>query len=150
MHIANHDFILLDCISYSTILWFSHHFSCTLCNFLSPCFHIVQLLYRNMSMNKMNSFKFPDLIITVDGPMTLASSETLQFNLTTVENNENFWASVQGPSYLGLIRSISWLLMPWLLTSPGHQQPWYWLCGICRSWSYLRKDFKYLCGINVE
>ena len=24
-------------------------------------------------------------------------------------------------------RSISWLLMPWLLTSPGHQQPWYWL-----------------------
>ena len=22
--------------------------------------------------------------------------------------------------------SISWLLMPWLLTSPGHQQPWYW------------------------
>ena len=24
--------------------------------------------------------------------------------------------------------SISWLLMPWLLTSSGHQQPWYWLC----------------------
>ena len=28
-------------------------------------------------------------------------------------------------------RSISWLLMPWLLTSPGHQQPWYWLCRVC-------------------
>ena len=40
--------------------------------------------------------------------------------------------------------------MPWLLTSPGHQQPWYWLCRICKSWSYLRKDFKYLCHINVE
>ena len=34
--------------------------------------------------------------------------------------------NVRGPSNLGLIRSISWLLMPWLLTSPGHQQPWYW------------------------
>ena len=31
---------------------------------------------------------------------------------------------------------ISWLLMPWLLTSPGHQQPWYWLYGLCRSFSY--------------
>ena len=31
--------------------------------------------------------------------------------------------NVPGPSYLGLTRSISWLLMPWLLTSPGHQQP---------------------------
>ena len=58
--------------------------------------------------------------------------------------------NVRGPSYLGLTRSISWLLMPWLLTSPGHQQPWYWLCRICKSLSYLRKDFKYLCHINVE
>ena len=33
--------------------------------------------------------------------------------------------NVQGPSYLGLTRSISWLLMPWLFTSLGHQQPWY-------------------------
>ena len=55
-----------------------------------------------------------------------------------------------GPSYLSLTRSISWLLMPWLLTSPGHQQPWYWLYRICRSCSYLRKNFKYLCQINVE
>ena len=35
-------------------------------------------------------------------------------------------------------------------TSPGHQQPWYWLYRICWSFSYLRKDFKYLCHINVE
>ena len=58
--------------------------------------------------------------------------------------------NTRGPSYLGLTRSISWLLMPGLLTSPGHQQPWYWLYKICRSCSYLRKDFKYLCQINVE
>ena len=58
--------------------------------------------------------------------------------------------NVRGPSYLGLSRSISWLLMHWLLTSPGHQQPWYWLCTIGRFWSYLRKDFNYLHRINVE
>ena len=58
--------------------------------------------------------------------------------------------NVRGRSYLGLTRSISWLLMHWLLTSPGHQQPRYWLYRLCRSLSYLRKDFKYLCHINVE
>ena len=59
-------------------------------------------------------------------------------------------ASMQFIGLIGLTRSISWLLMPWLLASPGHQQPWYWLCRIHRSWSYLRKNFKYLCQINVE
>ena len=58
----------------------------------------------------------------------------------------NLWA----PSYLGLTRSLSWLLMPWLLTSPGHQQPWYWLCRIGKSLSYLWKDSNYMCHINVE
>ena len=55
-----------------------------------------------------------------------------------------------GPSYLGLTRSISWFLMPWLLSSPGHQQSWYWLCRIGTSLSYLREDFNCLCGIIVE
>ena len=58
--------------------------------------------------------------------------------------------NVRGPSYFGLTRSISWLLMPWLLTSPGHQQPWYSLCIIGRFLSYLRKDLNYLHRINVE
>ena len=58
--------------------------------------------------------------------------------------------NVRGLSYLGLTRSISWLLMLWLLSLPGHQQPWYWLCRIDRSLSYLRKDFNYLCLIDVE
>ena len=43
--------------------------------------------------------------------------------------------NVRGQSYLGWSWSISWLLIPWLHTSPGHQQHWYWLCRICRSWS---------------
>ena len=58
--------------------------------------------------------------------------------------------NVRGPGYLGLTRSISRLLMPWLLTSPGHQQPWYWLCRIGRFLSYLKKDLNYLRRINVE
>ena len=56
---------------------------------------------------------------------------------------------VRGPSYLGLTRSISWLLVPWLLASPGHQQPWYWLCKISKSWSYMRNDFNYLWHVSV-
>ena len=48
------------------------------------------------------------------------------------------------------INLISLSLMPWCLASPGHQQPWYWLCRIGRSLFYLRKDFNNLCQINVE
>ena len=40
--------------------------------------------------------------------------------------------------------------MPWLLVPPGHQQPWYWLCEIGRSLSYMGKDFNYLCPGSVE
>ena len=61
-----------------------------------------------------------------------------------------FTLNMPGPSLLGLTRSISWSLMPWLLASPGHQQPWYWLCRIGRSLFYLRGNFNYLCLINVE
>ena len=74
-------------------------------------------------------------------------SKIVQHDATT---NISLTLNVRGPGFLGLTRSISWLLMPWLLTSPGHQQPWYWLCKICRCWSYLKKVFKYLCQINVE
>ena len=55
--------------------------------------------------------------------------------------------NVGGPSYLGLTGSISWLLMPWLLTSPGHHQPWYWLRRKGRFLSYLRKDFN--CVVSM-
>ena len=57
---------------------------------------------------------------------------------------------VRGPSYLSLIRSISLLLMPWLLASPGHQQPRYWLGEIGRSWSFTRNDSNHPCHVNVE
>ena len=56
----------------------------------------------------------------------------------------------RGSSYLGLTRSVSWLLMTWLLVSPGHQQPWHWLCSIGRFLSCLREYFNFLCHIIVE
>ena len=92
------------------------------------------------------------------GPMganfneTLIEIYTFSFKIMHVKMSSGKWwpfcpgldvltLNVRGPSYLGLTRSISWLLMPWLLTSPGHQQPWYWLCRIGRLLSYLRKGF---------
>ena len=62
----------------------------------------------------------------------------------------NLTLHVLEPSYLGLTRLISWLLMPWRRKEPGHQQSWYWLCRISRFLSYLRKDFNYLRHINLE
>ena len=41
-------------------------------------------------------------------------------NLIWDEPATSLTLNVRGPSYLGLTRSISWLLIPWLLTSPGH------------------------------
>ena len=38
--------------------------------------------------------------------------------------------------------SITWLLMPWLLALPGHQQPWYWQCNIGSSLTSMCKDFQ--------
>ena len=32
------------------------------------------------------------------------------------------------PEYYVINGTISWLPMSWLLASPGHQQPWFWLC----------------------
>ena len=60
------------------------------------------------------------------------------------------WLNVPGLSYPSLTRSISWLLMPRILVSPGHQQPWYWLCKTGRSLSYTREDFNNLCHVSVE
>ena len=52
--------------------------------------------------------------------------------------------------YSKRFRSIPWLLLPWLLTSPGHQQPWYWLCSINGSLSSTRKNFNYMYYLSVE
>ena len=58
--------------------------------------------------------------------------------------------NMRGASQLGLTWSISLLLIPWRRKEPGHQQPWYWLCRIGRSLSYSKRNFNYLCLINVD
>ena len=35
-------------------------------------------------------------------------------------------SSGMGTGITGTTGSIPWLMMPWLLASPGHQKPWYW------------------------
>ena len=40
--------------------------------------------------------------------------------------------------------------MQWLLTSPCHQQPYYWLPHINGSLSSTGNNFKYLCHLNAE
>ena len=55
-----------------------------------------------------------------------------------------------GPSSSVLTRSISWLLMAWLIASPGHQHQWYRLCKIGRSLFSMRKDFYDLCHISMD
>ena len=45
------------------------------------------------------------------------------------------------PEYSWWTKPISWLLMPRLLVSPGHQQPWHRFCMIKGSLSSTRSDF---------
>ena len=47
-------------------------------------------------------------------------------------------------------RSIPWVPIPCLLSSPGHQQPRYCLCRINRVFSPTRKDFNNMWHISVE
>ena len=45
---------------------------------------------------------------------------------------------------------VPWLLMPWPLMSPSHQQPWYWLWAVGSSLSSMRRDLNHLCHLWIE
>ena len=94
----------------------------------------------------------PQSCVIINHVLKVSHTSWIYCITTIQERLLNLALNVPGPSYLGLTRSISWawLLMPWLHTSPGHQRAWYRLCGICRSCSYFRTDFKYLCHTNVK
>ena len=57
--------------------------------------------------------------------------------------------TLQIPDYSRQNFSISWLLIPWLLALPGHQQPWYWLWNIGRSFSLTRPSIFNICTPSV-
>ena len=71
---------------------------------------------------------------SIDIHLRAISQEITELFHSNIHGANELTLNVRGPSYLGLTRSISWLLMSWLLTSPGHQQPWYWLCRISLVW----------------
>ena len=62
---------------------------------------------------------------------------------------KSFW-TFQCPEYSKKPRSTPWLLTPWLLVSPGHQQPWYWQCSIWGPFLSMWNDFKYLHCLHVS
>ena len=74
----------------------------------------------------------------------------VQVHLGRVRMQVYFTYLVLKLEYSGITRSITWLLMPWLPVSPGHQQPWYWTCRINRSLCSVRKDVKHPCHLSVN
>ena len=52
--------------------------------------------------------------------------------------------------YTTRTRSISWLLIPWLLTSPWYHQTWYWPYEMCRPMSSIKKDFHHRYHFSAE
>ena len=67
-----------------------------------------------------------------------------------VQKNARLTLNKRGPNYSSSTVSISWLLMPKLLASPGYQHPWYWLCRIGKFLSYSRTDLNYLRLAHVK
>ena len=62
---------------------------------------------------------------------------TLKFHLHTLSCH--FWLNLR-----------PLLMMPWLLVSPGYQQPWYWLCMIHKFMSSKRNDFNCLHHLSLR
>ena len=70
-------------------------------------------------------------------------SKHLQDFILTLWGSDLWNIAVLGLEYSGTIRSIPLLLMPWLLVSPGHQQPWYWLYKNNGSGFHLPVPYRY-------
>ena len=69
----------------------------------------------------------------------------------TSERHDCQWLrNVTGVLVISNSWSIPWLLIPWLLASPGHQQPWRWTCLVTGSLSSTRKKFIYQYHHNIR
>ena len=86
---------------------------------------------ESKTLNQASEFLQNCLISRSHNGQTHGWPVRVRYGVSLVSSKSGLYSitlNLHGPSYLDLIRSISWLLMPWLLTSPGYQQPWYWLC----------------------
>ena len=63
--------------------------------------------------------------------------------VVSLEQDLSFNSSDAGEGIFRLWGSIPWLLMPWLLKSPEHQQSWYWLCWTDNMYCCFRVNFIY-------
>ena len=57
--------------------------------------------------------------------------------------------NLQIPDYFRQNFSIAWLLIPWPLALPGHQEQWYWLWDIGRSFYLTRPSILNICTPSV-
>ena len=101
---------------------------------ISSKFIIMTQLHARMKLNMISCPVVINLRLTSQG--TLGNWQRKNWGCLT--------SQMPRLGYFKSTRSKPWLLMPWLLVSPGHQEPWCWLCGINRSLSSVRKDFNYL------
>ena len=78
---------------------------------------VVEILPRRANLMVSND-------LATQGARASAAMILTQLNCdNSVPTRQGLTLNVRGPSYIGLTKSISWLLIPWLLMSPGHQQP---------------------------
>ena len=131
--------------------------------------HFKQMVYRN-SWQKTSVFLYNTIFMVVSAGTGQScfrlwlKSNMLQAS-TYINDDEDRWricASLGDNAFLPFlllrseyfarIVSILLLLMHWLLVSPSHQQPWYWLSRVNVSNTFLssmRTAFSYLCHLSL-
>ena len=90
------------------------------------------LMHVHDNFNYMLTFIAPIFIATLDILfMPACFDQALQFSCIILCKKNVYPAGGEVKICISSrqTKSISWMLMPWLLASPGHQllQPWYWL-----------------------
>ena len=103
------------------------------------CHHVVSLGHSELILQKKCNIRLIDDLVT-DG--VKGNFHKILMHLLTL--------LVLKWEYSEITRRISWLMMPWLLESSGHQQLWYWLGRISRSLSSTKNDFSDLHLHSVE
>ena len=79
-------------------------------------------------------------------------SKIYDFNITTgdITALEQFTLLIMRPKSSEITYSIPWLLIPWLLEAPGHQQPQHWQHIMSESWLFMRNGFYNLCHFQSQ
>ena len=130
------------------------HGSIQIMHNIVPLFHVIDALTRIWPVT--GHIRYEDCLIMTwpwawhMGRLQMSTRRSISWTSNDdVLTRKNLTLNERGLSFSGLTRSISWLLMPWLLESPSHHQSWYWRCKIGRSLFPMRKDYNYMCSVSV-